>query len=291
MMPMTHKIGRRQFVAASAAIGASMLLPNVGGWCRERSDLAEGNPSPIGLGAASYSFRKFGMADVIKFMKQLDSPYLNVKDMHLPMTNAAEIQQVTSEYRAAGIKLTAAGTIYFLKDDDDDMRRKFEYCKVARIPLIVAGPTPETLPRLEKFVEEYDIKIAIHNHGPEDKYFPSPLDALKAVKNMDPRIGVCIDVGHTARTGTDVPTAIRQVGPRLYDVHMKDLANASSKESQVAVGDGCLPVAEIFAALIEIQYLGYVDLEYEIHEDDAMPGMVKSFAYMRGALAGMGYKA
>jgi len=98
-------------------------------------------------------------------------------------------------------------------------------------------------------------------------------------------------VGHTARTGTDVPTAIRQVGPRLYDVHMKDLANASSKESQVAVGDGCLPVAEIFAALIEIQYLGYVDLEYEIHEDDAMPGMVKSFAYMRGALAGMGYKA
>src|SRR5271157_3402738 len=291
MMPMTHKIGRRQFVAASAAIGASMLLPNVGGWCRERSDLAEGNPSPIGLGAASYSFRKFGMADVIKFMKQLDSPYLNVKDMHLPMTNAAEIQQVTSEYRAAGIKLTAAGTIYFLKDDDDDMRRKFEYCKLAGIALIVAGPTPETLPRLEKFVKEYDIKIAIHNHGPEDKYFPSPLDALKAVKNMDPRIGVCIDVGHTARTGTDVPTAIRQVGPRLYDVHMKDLANASSKESQVAVGDGCLPVEEIFAALIEIQYLGYVDLEYEIHEDDAMPGMVKSFAYMRGALAGMGYKA
>jgi len=290
MMPMTHKIGRRQFVAASAAIGASMLLPNVGGWCRERSDLAEGNPSPIRLGAASYSFRKFGMADVIKFMKQLDTPYLNVKDMHLPMTNAAEIQQVTSEYRAAGIKLTAAGTIYFLKDDDDDMRRKFEYCKVARIPLIVAGPTPETLPRLEKFVEEYDIKIAIHNHGPEDKYFPSPLDALKAVKNMDPRIGVCIDVGHTARTGTDVRTAIRQVGPRLYDVHMKDLANASSKESQVTVGDGCLPVEEIFAALVEIKYPGYVDLEYEIHEDDPMPGMIKSFAYMRGVLAGMGYK-
>ena len=289
-MPMTHKIGRRQFVAASAAIGASMLLPNVGGWCRERSDLAEGNPSPIGLGAASYSFRKFGMADVIKFMKQLDSPYLNVKDMHLPMTNAAEIQQVTSEYRAAGIKLTAAGTIYFLKDDDDDMRRKFEYCKLAGIALIVAGPTPETLPRLEKFVEEYDIKIAIHNHGPEDKYFPSPLDALKAVKNMDPRIGVCIDVGHTARTGTDVRTAIRQVGPRLYDVHMKDLANVSSKESQVTVGDGCLPVEEIFAALVEIKYPGYVDLEYEIHEDDPMPGMIKSFAYMRGVLAGMGYK-
>src|SRR5271165_951784 len=290
MMPKKPKIGRREFMAGSAALGASMLLPNVGAWCHGRTSAAEGKPSPILLGVASYSFRKFGIADVIKFMMQLDTPYLNVKDMHLPMSNAAEIQQVSSKYRAAGIKLTAAGTIYFLKDDDDDMRRKFEYCKLAGIPLIVAGPTPETLPRLEKFVKEYDIKIAIHNHGPEDKYFPSPLDALKAVKNMDPRIGVCIDVGHTARTGTDVRTAIRQVGPRLYDVHMKDLANASSKESQVTVGDGCLPVEEIFAALVEIKYPGYVDLEYEIHEDDPMPGMIKSFAYMRGVLAGMGYK-
>jgi len=252
--------------------------------------VAEGQPSPIRLGVASYSFRKFGIADVIKFMKQLDTPYLNVKDMHLPLSNGAEIQQVSSEYRAAGIKLTAAGTIYFTKDDDDDMRRKFEYCKLAGIPVIVAGPTPETLPRLEKFVKDYDIKIAIHNHGPEDKYFPSPLDALKAVRNLDPRMGVCIDIGHTARTGTDVPGAIREAGPRLYDLHMKDLANATSKESQVAVGDGCLPVEKIFATLIEIKYPGYVDLEYEIHEDDPMPGMIKSFAYMRGVLVGMGYK-
>jgi sugar phosphate isomerase/epimerase len=243
---------------------------------------------PIRLGVASYSFRKFGIPDVIKFMKELNTPYLNVKDMHLPMRSVAEVKQVADEYSAAGIKLTAAGAIYFTKDDDEDMRRKFEYCKVAGIPLIVAGPTPETLPRLEKFVKEYDIKIAIHNHGPEDKYFPSPLDALKAVKGMDPRMGLCVDVGHTARTGTDVPGAIRAVGPRLFDVHMKDLANASSKESQVAVGDGSLPVEKIFAALIEIKYPGYVDLEYEIHEDDPMPGMIKSFAYMRGVLAGMG---
>jgi sugar phosphate isomerase/epimerase len=144
---------------------------------------------------------------------------------------------------------------------------------------------------VEKFAREYDIKIAIHNHGPEDKYFPSPLDALKAVKNMDPRMGICIDVGHTARTGTDVPSAIRAVGPRLYDIHMKDLANASSKESQVAVGDGSLPVEKIFAALIAVKYPGYVDLEYEIHEDDPMPGMIKSFAYMRGVLAGMNCQA
>jgi sugar phosphate isomerase/epimerase len=216
---------------------------------------------------------------------------LNVKDVHLPMGTTADIRRASDEYAAAGIKLTAAGTIYFAQDDDDDLRRKFDYCKTAGIPLIVAGPTPEVLPRLEKFVKQYDMKIAIHNHGPEDKCFPSPLDALKAVQNMDSRMGICIDVGHTARTGTDVVSAIRTVGARLYDLHMKDLANASSKESQVAVGDGSLPVEKIFAALIAIRYPGYVDLEYEINEDDPMPGMMKSFAYMRGVLAGMGYKA
>ena len=276
---------RRALLSGSIALAVGALLRKPG-WSSTAPAAA---PSAIRLGVASYSFRKFGIPDVIKFMKELNTPYLNVKDMHLPMTSTAEVKQIADEYRAAGIKLTAAGAIYFTKDDDDDIRRKFEYCKIAGIPLIVAGPTGETLPRLEKFVKEYDIKIAIHNHGPEDKYFPSPLDALKAVKNMDPRMGVCVDVGHTARTGTDVPTAIREAGPRLFDVHMKDLASATSKESQVAVGDGSLPVEKIFAALVEVNYPGYVDLEYEIHEDDPMPGMVKSFAYMRGVLAGMGY--
>ena len=247
--------------------------------------------SPIRLGVASYSLRKFGPPQVIEFMKQLNTPYLNVKDVHLPMTTPDQIKHAADEYAAAGIKLTAAGTIYFTEDKDDDMRRKFEYCKIAGIPLIIAGPTPETLPRLEKFVKEYDIKIAIHNHGPEDKYFPSPLDALKAVNGMDTRMGVCIDVGHAARTGTDVPDAIHKAGSRLYDVHMKDLANPSNKESQVAVGDGILPIEKIFEALIAIKYPGYVDLEYEINEDNPLPGMIKSFAYMRGVLAGMGYKA
>jgi sugar phosphate isomerase/epimerase len=284
---MSFGTSRRDFLRGSAATAAVAAL--VG----NSAALGAAPPpsSPIRLGVASYSFRKFGRDDVIQFMKQLDTPYLNVKDVHLPMTTPEQIRQAADAYATAGLKLTAAGTIYFTEDKDDDMRRKFEYCKVAGIPLIIAGPTPSTLPRLEKFVKEYDIRIAIHNHGPEDKYFPSPLDALKAVQNMDPRMGVCIDVGHAARAGTDVPDAIHTVGPRLYDVHMKDLANASSKESQVAVGDGVLPVEKIFAALIAVKYPGYVDLEYEINENNPLPGMIKSFAYMRGVLAGMGYKA
>jgi sugar phosphate isomerase/epimerase len=156
--------------------------------------------------------------------------------------------------------------------------------------VIVAGdPPPETLPRIEKFVKEYDIHFAIHNHGPEDKIWHSPLDVLKAVRTMDPRVGCCIDVGHTMRAGVDPVQAVRAAGPRLFNMHMKDLATPTAKDSQVAVGEGLMPVPEIFEALVATKYKGFVDLEYEIHGDDPMPGVSTSFAYMRGVLAGMGY--
>ena len=285
---MAAKLDRRGFLRSLAAVMATTTLPSAEAWGGNLVDEKKSS-QPLRLGVASYSFRKFGQPEVIQFMKELKTPYLNVKDFHLPMTGTAEVGAICKGYRAAEITLTAAGTIYFTQDDDADMRAKFDYVKAAGIPLIVAGPTPETVPRLERFAKEYDINIAIHNHGPEDKYFPTPIDALKAVKGMDPRMGLCVDVGHTARAGLDGPATIREVGPRLYDVHMKDLVNDNGKWTQVPVGDGQLPVEKIFAALIGIRYSGYVDLEYEIHEDNPPPGMIKSFAYMRGVLAGMGY--
>lgn len=228
---------------------------------------------------------------MIGFMKQLNVFALNVKEVkdHLPMDPEEEAAAL-ADYASAGVKLHAAGTIYFAKDEDGDIRSKFEYCKRAGIPVIVAGdPTPQTLPRIEKFVKEYDLGIAIHNHGPEDKLWQSPLDVLKAVKGMDPRIGCCIDVGHTVRASTDVVQAIQESGPRLFNLHMKDLTNFQDKESQVLVGDGSMPVRRIFEALIAMKYDGFVDLEYEIHPNDPMPGVIGSFAYMRGILAGLGY--
>jgi sugar phosphate isomerase/epimerase len=223
-------------------------------------------------------------------MKQLNASELNAKDVkdHLPMDPQQEAAAL-ADYAAAGIKLHAAGAIYFPKDEDADIRTKFEYCKRAGIGVIVAGdPAPETLPRMEKFVKEYNIRVAIHNHGPEDKLWHSPLDVLKAVKGLDPRIGCCIDVGHTVRAGTDVVQAIHEAGPRLFNLHMKDLTSFQDKESQVAVGDGTMPVRKMFEALIAMKYNGFVDLEYEIHPDDPMPGVISSFAYMRGVLAGLG---
>jgi len=293
---MNNHLSRRSFICSAAFAGAACATPGslpLLGQVPPTTTNTGAKPSPVKLGLASYTFRNFTRAQLIGYMKQLHVDQLNAKDTkdHLPMDPAEETKALT-DYAAAGIKLHAAGAIYFAKDEDDDIRAKFEYCKRAGISAIVAGdPAPATLPRIEKFVKEYDIRIAIHNHGPEDKVWPSPLDILKAVKNLDPRIGCCIDVGHTVRAGTDVVQAIHEVGPRLFNIHMKDLTNFQSKESQVAVGEGIMPVRGIFEALVAIKYPGYVDLEYEINGDDPMPGVIESFGFMRGVLAGMGYSS
>jgi sugar phosphate isomerase/epimerase len=287
---MKNSLSRRDFVRSTALAATAFAVPN------HVFALANDYPSPDGtspihLGLASYTFRNFNRAQLIGFLKQLHMSEVNLKDVkdHLPSDPQRE-NSALADYAAAGIKPHAAGTIYFEKDEDADIRNKFEYAKRAGISVIVAGdPAPATLPRIEKFVHEYDIRFAIHNHGPEDKLWHSPLDVLQAVKGLDPRIGCCIDVGHTVRAGTDVVQAIHEAGSRLFNVHMKDLTNFQDMESQVAVGEGKMPVPKMFQALAAIGYKGFVDLEYEIHPDDPMPGVIASFAYMHGVLDGLGY--
>ena len=285
---MKTSLNRRSLLRGGALAAAAACVP-----AKFAEAAPEPSASPIRLGLASYTFREFPRAQVITWMKQLRLTTINCKDVkdHLPSTSPEAEQAAIDDYKANGITITAGGTIYFPKDEDDDIRQKFEYAKRAGMKVIVAGdPEAKTLPRIEKFVKEYDIKFAIHNHGPEDKIWHSPLDVLAVVKNMDPRMGCCIDIGHTMRAGTDIVQAIHAVGPRLFDLHTKDLAKGTDKDSQVAVGAGILPIPEIFKALIAIKYKGNVDLEYEINGKDPMPGVIESFAYMRGVLAGMGYK-
>ncbi len=170
-MPTTH-LTRRNFVQTAAVSVGAMAFSNtlMGSAVSFSSSASPSDAAPIRLGIASYTFRNFSRTQMIAFMKQLHVSGLNAKDVkdHLP-TDPQQEQAALAEYSAAGIIPHAAGVIYFDKDEDADIRAKFEYCKRANINVIVAGPNPETLPRVEKFAKQFDMRIAIHNHGPEDK--------------------------------------------------------------------------------------------------------------------------
>jgi sugar phosphate isomerase/epimerase len=278
-------MNRRQWIGSAA--GAVGVLATQG---QLRAQEYRIGKADIKLGVASYSFRKFSREQAIQMTKQLGTPYINIKSFHLDLNSKPEqIDAARKEIEAAGLTIVGGGNISFDKDDEADIRSKFEYAKHAGMPLIVCAPTHTTLPKLEKYVKEYNIKIAIHNHGPEDKNFPTPQSVLAAVKNMDPRCGLCMDVGHTARTGVDVVESMAEAGSRLLDMHVKDLANFKDKDSQVACGEGKMPFPAMFQQLVKMGYKGCCNLEYEIHESDPMPGMQKSFSYMRGVLAGLSY--
>jgi len=278
-------VTRRNWMQLTGAAG----LAFAGGRRLSAQAIDMGNGVTISLGIASYSFRKYSREQSIAMAKVIGTPFINIKDFHLKLESTPEqIDAARKEFADAGLIIVGGGNISFPDSDDDAQRRaKFEYAKRAGMPLIVCAPTHTTLPRLERLVKEFDIKIAVHNHGPEDKNFPTPQSVLQVVKDMDARCGLCIDIGHTARTGVDVVESVAEAGPRLLDMHVKDLKDFSSKESQCDVGEGRMPFPQIFKQLIKMRYPGYVNLEYEINEADVLPGMLKSFSYMRGVLAGL----
>jgi sugar phosphate isomerase/epimerase len=285
-------LSRRSFLqTAVAAAGAAVVAP--GGLAALAPRVTDAwhrgvLESHVRLGVASYSLRNFPLEKAIEAVQSLGTRYVNLKSFHLPYElSPAEIAAARHTVETAGLEIVGGGTITFEQDTDDGVRRYFDYAKAAGMPLIVATGHPDVLPRVERFVKQYDIKVAIHNHGPEDQHFPSPYDALKHVRSMDPRMGLCIDMGHTVRTGTDVVRAVADAGPRLLDMHAKDLRDLKDVNSQCIVGQGAMPIAAIFRQLDAIQYAGFVNLEYEIDADNPLPGMQQSFAYMRGVLSGM----
>jgi sugar phosphate isomerase/epimerase len=289
-----HSLPRRTFLkAAAGTAGAALVAPHVA-----RAALADPaaasaraaapDPGAVRLGLASYSLRKFPRAKAIELAKSLNIPFINIKSVHADYPlSAAELKAARAEFEAAGLRIVGGGTITFDKDTDEGVQRYFEYAKNLGLPLMTSTCDPAVLPRIEKFVKQYDIKVAIHNHGPEDKHFPSPYDVLRATRNLDRRIGLCMDIGHSSRAGADIVQAAADAGPRLLDMHAKDLRDAKAKESQCIVGEGVLPIADLFRQLQKQGYAGYVNLEYEIDADDPMPGIRQSFAYMRGVLAGL----
>jgi sugar phosphate isomerase/epimerase len=290
-----HSVPRRSFLTsvATGVAGAAMGVAGAPALLRASAPRSSTLPetlaaTPIKLGVASYSLREFPLDKALEMIKTLRTPYVNFKSVHIPYEKTpAELAELRRKIEADGFQIVGGGTITFSKDTDEDVEKYFSYAKNAGMPTIVCTMEHPLLPRVEKFAKQYDIKVAIHNHGPEDKHFPSPYDVLKAVKGMDRRMGLCMDIGHATRAGADIVQAALDAGPRLLDMHAKDLADSTARDSQVAVGEGKLPIPALFRALQKINYQGYVNLEYEINANDPLPGMQVSFAYMRGVLAGI----
>lgn len=241
------------------------------------------------LGVASYSLGKLSVEQVIESLKQLEISYVSLYKSHAPWGGSAEeCRAVAQKFKDAGITITGTGVIE-LPNDETVVRLAFDNARAAGLPAMMCKPALDAFPLLEKFVKEYDIRLAIHNHGPEDKTYPTPAEAWKVIQPYDKRIGICIDVGHAARAGQDPIAAIRLCRERLYDIHLKDSIApvGAMKDVPVEVGRGNLNICGILAALVEIKYPHIVAFEYEKRDADKLAGLAESVGYVRGVLDGM----
>jgi len=246
-----------------------------------------GSRSPdrgLKLGITTYTLRKFSLDQAIAMTQEAGLKYISLKEMHLPLKSSREERiAARDKVKAAGLVLTGGGVIY-LKNDEQEINNAFEYAKDAGMPTITCSPEPEALDKVETFAKQFNIRIAIHNHGPGDKRYPSALDVLRLIENRDRLMGICIDVGHTVRNGENPVSVIEQCAARLHDFHMKDVTAATAKGESIEVGKGVIDIPGVLKALLRAKFKYNVALEYEAHADDPMPGVKASIQYIRGLL-------
>jgi inosose dehydratase len=281
---------RRHFLQSAALLGAT-----VAGGAQQPELLAPAGaaqPKPptdpwkgLKVGVASYSLRGMKLEPAIAAIQRVGVSYVSIKDIHLPMKLSREERKAAADkFRQAGVTPLSCGVVT-MQNDEANCRAAFEYARDIGVPVIVCNPHPESFPILDRLVKEFDLKLAIHNHGPESDRFKSPADAMKLAENFDERIGVCVDVGHTARMKVDPAEAIRQCAPRLYDVHLKDLSILEHPNNGVEIGRGVLDVRAMLQALLDINYAYHAGIEYEAQAKDPLPGLAESVGYLRGVLA------
>ena len=276
------EILRRHFLQIAGAV------PAFAGLSVATSSLAvaqtAGSTKPkFRLGVASYTFRNFDRAQTIAMTSRAGLEAICFKDMHLTMdATDAECAAAAAECKEAGLSLYACGVVYMRSAAD--VNNAFRYAKAAGMETIVAAPNPELLPLVEEKVKETGIYIAIHNHGPGDGTYPTPTAIMEKVGSLDRRIGICIDVGHTARIGADVVKSIKEYKDRIHDVHFKDETAATPQGQTCICGRGVLDLQGYLSALLEIGYDRVLSFEYEADGNDPLPGLMESVGYVRGML-------
>jgi sugar phosphate isomerase/epimerase len=239
---------------------------------------------PFELGLASYTTRKFTLEETVAMAKRVGLTHLCLKSFHLPLdATAEEIAAAAKIVKDAGLDLYGGGVISMKKPED--VEQAFAYAKAAGMRTIVGVPAPDVLPLVNEKVKEFDIEVAIHNHGPGDKVYPTPESAYEKIKGLDARIGLCMDIGHTLRIGADPVVDAERFADRLLDVHVKDVTAAAASGSTVEIGRGVIDIPAFLKTLVKINYSRIASFEYEKDADDPLPGLAESVGYVRGVLA------
>jgi len=268
-------------VGAACLAGTNSSLAQIGSAGRKKSKVK------FELGLASYTLREFKLDDTLAMTRRVGLKYICFKDFHLPMDSTpAQIEDTVQKVKDAGLVLYGGGVIYMR--NEKQVNDAFDYAKAAGMKVIVGVPQPEFLPLVNEKVRQYDIKVAIHNHGPTDKVYPTPASAYEKIKDMDKRIGLCNDIGHTIRAGVDPAESVKKYADRLLDVHIKDVSAANKDGDAVEVGRGVIDIPKFLKTLIKIEYDGIVSFEYEKDAKDPLAGLAESVGYVKGVLAVVG---
>ncbi|MHC4133100.1 MAG: sugar phosphate isomerase/epimerase family protein [Planctomycetota bacterium] len=280
-----NKHTRREFIkiAGLGIIALSGLNSNILN-ASELQQSSNNSKEKIRLGVASYTFRKFNLDEAIAMTKRLGLKYIAFKSFHLPMDSTEEqIKSAAKKVKQAGLVLYGGGVIYV--KDEQQVEQAFKYAKAAGMKVIIGVPNHEMLELVEQNVKTYDIKVAIHNHGSGDPLYPTPQSVYDKIKDLDPRIGLCIDIGHSQRVGVDPANAAKMYASRLHDVHIKDISQSNPEGEDLEVGRGIIDMPKLLRTLVEIKYSGVVSFEYEKDAEDPLAGLAESVGYVRGVLA------
>jgi len=238
---------------------------------------------PFELGIASYTFRKFSLEDTLDMTRRLAIRNIAFKSFHLPLeATKEEISTAVAKVNKAELNLYGGGVIYM--NNESEVHQAFEYAKMAGMKVIIGAPDPGLLSLVEKKVKEYDIKVAIHNHGPGDRNYPTLGNINEKIENLDPRVGMCHDIGHTQRYGEDPVKDTERYFNRILDVHLKDVTASSAEGSTCEMGRGVIDIPAVLSLLVKNHYSGIASFEYEKDENDPLPGLAESVGYVRGIL-------
>lgn len=233
------------------------------------------------LGIAGYSFVHFKLDQALEMMRKVDVHYLCIKDFHLPFNSTDEqIAAFHATLKQSNVTGYAVGPIYM--KTAEEINNGFEYAKRVGVKLIVGVPNEDLLPLIDKKVKEYDMKYAIHIHGPDIKLWPNASSVIDAVKNLDPRLGLCFDMGHDTRFGDDAIADLKKYADRIFDLHLKNVTAASKEGKTCELGRGVIDIPAFVDMLRKIKYSGSCSLEYEKDMKDPLAGIAESVGYFRG---------